>query len=260
MNFFEATINSIVSLIFALIPRRTPPIDVLKNTKLIAHRGVRDGGQEIENTLPAFALCLTNKIWGAELDVRITKDGIPVINHDPHLGRLFGHPEIIIEQTDFQIIRERVPQVPTLKEVVDLLGGRVHLMLEIKEDHSQNEKAVSAILKIVEHLKPITDYHLICMNPPYLNAFKTLPKEAFISVIWLNPGEIFRAGFELGHGGIAGHFLFFSQRRINELHKQNKGVGVGFLDSKNSLYRELNRGVNWIFTNTPLKLRKYLPD
>ena len=36
--------------------------------------------------------------------------------------------------------------------------------------------------------------------------------------------------------------------------------GVGFIDSKNSLYRELNRGVSWLFTNQAVKLSGYLNE
>jgi hypothetical protein len=34
----------------------------------------------------------------------------------------------------------------------------------------------------------------------------------------------------------------------------------GFIASKNSLYRELNRGVEWVFTNDALKLQAMLSD
>ncbi|HAT9008000.1 TPA: glycerophosphodiester phosphodiesterase, partial [Legionella pneumophila subsp. pneumophila] len=36
--------------------------------------------------------------------------------------------------------------------------------------------------------------------------------------------------------------------------------GVGFVDSKNSLYRELNRGVKWLFTNEAININQYLND
>ena len=53
---------------------------------IIAHRGARF--EAPENTRPAFDIALTHPIDGIELDVQLTKDGIPVLYHDRTLSKL----------------------------------------------------------------------------------------------------------------------------------------------------------------------------
>jgi len=52
---------------------------------LIAHRGA--SGHAPENTLPAFELAVKQGADAFELDVRLTRDGAPVVIHDPTLDR-----------------------------------------------------------------------------------------------------------------------------------------------------------------------------
>ena len=56
--------------------------------ELYAHRGCTANGAG-ENTIEAFAQAIKMNI-GIELDVRLTKDNIPVIIHDKSLMRVAG--------------------------------------------------------------------------------------------------------------------------------------------------------------------------
>jgi len=61
--------------------------------RVYAHRG-RSGPPSVdgpvENTLPAVAACLVAGADGAEVDVRLSADGVLVVCHDPTLRRLTG--------------------------------------------------------------------------------------------------------------------------------------------------------------------------
>ena len=54
--------------------------------KVWAHRGA--SGHAPENTLPAFELAYTMGADGIELDVQMTKEGIPVVIHDERIDRV----------------------------------------------------------------------------------------------------------------------------------------------------------------------------
>ena len=58
----------------------------MSKTKIFAHRGA--SGYAPENTLEAFALAITQGADGIELDVQLTKDGIPVVIHDETIDRV----------------------------------------------------------------------------------------------------------------------------------------------------------------------------
>ena len=59
-----------------------------RTTKVWAHRGA--SAYAPENTLEAFLLAAEQGADGVELDVQLTKDGIPVVFHDWDLKRAAG--------------------------------------------------------------------------------------------------------------------------------------------------------------------------
>ncbi len=271
MNILEWVVNQSISLLYALWPQPKPGLDRLRNCRLVAHRGVHretsDGvnpGPPLENSARSFELCVENQIWAAELDVRFTSDNEPLITHDPTAGRLWHRPDIIYSKCTFAEVRRELPEVLHLREVVERFAlnssPRLHLMIEIKENLSGQTARINKLKSVLTALKPEVDYHLLALNPLILEPLNFCPKSAYLDVIWLDSNTVIRANRELGHGAIAGHFLFFGQEKITELQKSGVKVAVGFLDSKNSLYREINRGVDFIFSNHPLRLKKILSE
>lgn len=72
---------------------------------LVAHRGL--SGLEAENTNAAFIAAGNRSYFGVETDIRKTKDGMFVVNHDGNLKRVGGHDKII-EETDYDVLKELV--------------------------------------------------------------------------------------------------------------------------------------------------------
>ena len=50
-------------------------------------------------------------------------------------------------------------------------------------------------------------------------------------------------------------YLLISDRLLKKHHIKNQFIGTGYVRSKNCLFRELNRGVEWIFSNHALELQ-----
>lgn len=103
--------------------------------EIIAHRGTPR--VHPENSLPGFAHALALGVDGIELDVHLTRDGVPVVHHDPELAAgpapLAGRP--IVELTLQELgTHELAPgvAVPALAEVLALTGRRVTLYVEVK--------------------------------------------------------------------------------------------------------------------------------
>ena len=119
--------------LFQRIPRRCPQQQILRRCKIVTHRGEFDNHRVFENTLPAFDRALALGVWGLEFDVRWTRDLCPVVIHDPDTRRVFGG-ETFIARTCYADLNVSYPMIPTLEEVVDRYGGRVHLMVELKRE------------------------------------------------------------------------------------------------------------------------------
>lgn len=105
---------------------------------LYAHRGLHDNETDApENSLRAFSMA-ADEGFGIELDVQLTKDGIPVVFHDFTLKRICGAEGKICEYTFQELQRYRLcgtdQKVPRLEEVLELVGGRVPLIVELKAE------------------------------------------------------------------------------------------------------------------------------
>ena len=105
---------------------------------LIAHRGLFDNATDHpENTLPAFDRAVRAG-YGIELDVHLTRDGQVVVTHDDDLRRICGEDVTVAGSTYEELRRHRVlasdQPMPLFTEVLDVIGGRVPLIVEIKDD------------------------------------------------------------------------------------------------------------------------------
>ena len=101
-----------------------------------AHRGLHGPGAP-ENSLAAFRRA-AERGYGAELDVRLTKDGRLAVIHDATLERMCGVPGRVADWTAAELSALRLgdteERVPFLEEVLPLFAGRAPLIVELKTD------------------------------------------------------------------------------------------------------------------------------
>lgn len=253
LHLLEKTVDGY----FAITPRKTPSIKRIQMARLIAHRGAHHHVQGIiENTFPAFDLAKKLGCWGIEFDVRATADKVLVVHHDTTLKRLWGYKQAIAH-LNFKELRALVPEVPTLHEVVAAYGNSMHLLIELKTPFENEE----SLMQILQGLSPGDHYYLLTLNAAIFQSLTQFPKHALLLVAGHNNlTEFCKLCFKDNYGGVLGHYLLVNNKAINKLQVAEKIVGVGMVDSKYSLCRELNRGINWLFTNRAAAVKAYLQD
>jgi len=98
---------------------------------IIGHRGA--AGLAPENTIDAMAAGVAAGADMLELDVRLTRDGVPVIAHDNRLLRTHHRNESIshLTYTELQALTSEQP-IPLLLAVLDRFFGVVLLNIELK--------------------------------------------------------------------------------------------------------------------------------
>jgi len=105
----------------ASMPRKSLAAPYVTRPLVIAHRG---GAKEsTENTIEAFQRAARIGAAGIETDIRLTRDGIVVVYHDDHFGRVEGLPQpqrtrLVSDMTYPELSRS------TLLPVGDDTGGR----------------------------------------------------------------------------------------------------------------------------------------
>jgi len=241
--------------LMAAIPRPVPSRAALQNCKLISHRGEHDNVDVMENTLPAFDRARAAGVWGIECDVRWTADLVPVVCHDPSAQRVFGHPAAI-SALAFDELRAELPLIPSLAEVIEATGGETHLMLELKAEPFPDPGRQQDILAgTLAALTPGHHYHVLGLDPRVFDLVSFLPRRYCIAVAEENVEALCRVCLEAGYGGLGGHFLLLGRGVQQRLQPAGQVLGTGFVGSRNCLFRELNRGVEWVFSNDAARLQ-----
>ena len=158
-------------------------ISFLKSN-LIAHRGLHTSNI-IENTLPAFIKAM-NKGYIIELDIHILKDDTIVIYHDFDLKRLTGVNKIIEKITYPQLSKIKIKnkyQIPTLLQVMNIINGKVPLLIEIKTIEN-NPKFYKKIIELLSNYKGL--FAIQSINPFVIEWFYKHKNDYPIGLIIFN--------------------------------------------------------------------------
>ncbi len=119
-----------------------------KKACFFAHRGLHDQERGIpENSLGAFERAAARG-YGMELDVRLTKDQVPVVFHDSTLERMCGIDRRLEDCTweELQAYRLQGTEygIPSLEQVLAAVRGRTPLLVELKMDGSDASVCIHA--------------------------------------------------------------------------------------------------------------------
>ena len=149
----------LAAFLFMVFPsvKKHSDLELLKGA-FIAHRGLHDLEPNTpENSLPAFDAA-ARQGYIIENDIHITADGEVVIFHDGTPKRMCGVEGKIEDMTLAEIKKLHLLntdlQIPTLKECLDLVDGRVPLLIEFKcEDSKTCERLCVAANEILKDYK-----------------------------------------------------------------------------------------------------------
>jgi glycerophosphoryl diester phosphodiesterase len=240
---------------YALRPIPSPATDLLRRCRLISHRGEHNGRDVLENTIPAFDAALAAGVWGLELDVRWTRDLHPVVVHDADLRRVFGRHQRVAEIT-LDELQSVCPQVPSLAQVIDRFGSRAHLMVEIKQEPYPKPQRQSDILAdLFRSLTAGQDYHLLSLTPRMFDVVTFAPRTVCFPIAQTRVGAFSRLVREGGFAGLFGHYSLVKNAFVREHHQNRQKIGTGYISSRNCLYREVSRGVDFIFSNCAARMQ-----
>lgn len=153
--------------------KSTGKIDFKKNTSgvwVAAHRAYHTHAPE--NSLQAIEHSISNGVDIIEIDVRMTKDGIPVIMHDQKVDRTTNGKGDIEKWTlaDLKTLYLKKgdslsnQKIPTLQEVLEFSKGRAVFDLDMKTDQ------VGQVLKVVKKYGSFKEVIFFDSDTAVLNA------------------------------------------------------------------------------------------
>jgi glycerophosphoryl diester phosphodiesterase len=227
-------------------------------TQIIAHRGYwQTQPATTENSLKSLENAQNLKIYGSEFDVRMTKDGVLVINHDEHHGKME------ISETDFKELEalklSNGEKFPTLKDY--LKQGKkdksLKLIVEIKPDKTKEkeDELTAKTLKMIREMKLESQSEFISFSLNICKEIKRLEPTFKVQYLRgeLSPEQIKNEGLD----GIDYHYSIFQKNPtwISEA----KALGLvtnSWTVNEVGVYDELKKqGIGFITTNIPDQLK-----
>lgn len=227
-------------------------------TQIIAHRGYfQTQPPTTENSIKSLQNAQNLKIYGSEFDVRMTKDGVLVINHDE------DHAKMEISDFNFKQL-EKVKlsngeKLPTLKDY--LKQGKkdkaLKLIVEIKPAKTEalENEIVEKTIKMIRDMKLESQCEYISFS---LNICKQIKKIApDFKVQYLNgelsPQQIKDEDLD----GMDYHYSVFQKNPTWISEASDLGlITNSWTINKVEIYDELKKqGIGFVTTNIPDQLK-----
>ncbi|MYY05454.1 MULTISPECIES: glycerophosphodiester phosphodiesterase [unclassified Streptomyces] len=143
----------------------------------VAHRG--DPYRARENTLPSVRSAVERGADAVEVDVRITRDGVPVLLHDATLDRLWGRDLRLDRLTHRELTELTAGGVPTLREALLAVGAH-RVMVDLP---GSTDESVRRTVGVVRECGA-GDRVYYCAGPQAMLRVRAADPSAEIAMTW----------------------------------------------------------------------------
>jgi glycerophosphoryl diester phosphodiesterase len=228
-------------------------------TLVIAHRGASWNAPE--NSLAAFRLAVEAGADYVELDVQASRDGELVVFHDLGLERLTNGRGALRHRTlaELRELDLRAGgRIPTLDEVLELLAGRIGIMLELKSPYLFHAPGIvpKALAALAEHGVEPEALAVVSFEPRALREVRRLRRDVR-TVQHVRLGvSIRKAATYAWAAGLESSRA--TPRAIARAHSLGLATTVYTVNDPQRMRELAELGVTGIFTDRPDLLRRML--
>ncbi|MFJ9578071.1 glycerophosphodiester phosphodiesterase [Streptomyces sp. NPDC101191] len=210
---------------------------------VVAHRG--DPYRVRENTIPSVLSAIARGADAVEVDVRLTKDGVPVLLHDDTLKRLWGHERPLTSLTVSQLAELTDGGVPTLRETL-IAAGAGRLMLDLPGGDAGSVRTIVGTVRECGAGERV--YY--CAGGTAMLHVRAADPNAEIALTWNSVApprpvllDAVRPKWLNYRFGLAGRQL------VDRVHRDGLLVSVWTPDTKRNMRKLIRNGVDSITTN-----------
>ena len=191
----------------------------------------------MENTLAAFDLALQHGCGGIEFDVRRTADGEAVICHDPRVKGLS------IARFAYGGLLERVPELPTLRAVLQRYARCAYLYIELKVEGLEEQ-----LLNALQESPPQRGYVVASFFPNILQSLHGRNREIPLGYICGQRTKLSRWR-DLPVGAVMLEQRFITRDLLQQVHDAGKQVFAWTVDREARMRKLAALGVDAIVSN-----------
>lgn len=225
---------------------------------VLGHRGASHAAPQ--NTLAAFRLAAEMGADGVELDVHLSRDGVPVVIHNDSVDATTDGKGLVRALTLAQLkaldagarfsAQFAGERIPTLEEVLDAVGARLVVNIELKAD--QTGPLVSAVVALIQWMGMEARVWFSSFKPYALFRARAVAPELPCGLLYgpLSPGTWLLRPFT-PYEALHPYKDMLTARAIRRAHRRGLRVFTWTLDDPAVARRLAAWGVDGIITNEP---------
>jgi glycerophosphoryl diester phosphodiesterase len=221
-----------------------------RRVSAVGHRGAPYRARE--NTLRSFAAAVRAGADAVELDVRLTRDRVPVVLHDRTLRRLWGDDRPLSALTAREVRAVTAGGVPTFAEALRALHG-VRTVVDLPDP-----AAAGAAVRTVAQCGAQERVHY-CGDPPAMRELRAADPRARIALTWKRTAPP-RASLlaDVRPAWLNLRFGLVDAELVRRARESGLGVAVWTVDSPRAMRALVAAGVESVTSNRVGTLRAVL--
>ena len=232
--------------------------------EIIAHRGYWKTEGSSQNSIASLIKANEIKVYGSEVDIWLSSDGVPVVNHDAHVT--LNGESLTVQETPLATLRKvklsNGETLPTVEEYLDAFKKceNIKLIIEFKT-HKTKESEDQLARKVIDMVKAkgLQDrVEYISFGINLVQQAKKLHPEA--PVYYLNGDLTPQIIKKMGLAGIDYNLGTINKTPnwVAESHELELKVNVWTVNNTDDIQGVITKKVDYITTDEPLLVREIL--
>lgn len=213
----------------------------------IGHRGAR--AYEPENTLASFRRAIELGVDAVELDVRKTRDNKLVVIHNADVNKTTdgnGPVNSFTLEEIQKFVTEKGEHIPTLENVLDVVGKRVKVLVELKDTDTEEK-----VVELIRRKKLMDDVILISFDENVLKKIRELDEKVTLGLIYVRHKNPIQSALALNAEYLLPLYRFTHSANIKKAHEAGLKVIVWTINTKEEAIEYKKKGVDGIATDRP---------
>lgn len=236
----------------------------IQSQEIIAHRGYWKTNGSAQNSIAALMKADSIRAYGSEVDIWISADGVPVVNHDADVT--LNGEKLIVQDTPYTTLRKvklaNGEPLPTVEEYLDAFTKCKHtkLIIEFKTHRSKESETMLAekVINMVNERGLQSKVEYISFGLHFVQEVKRLAPDA--PVYYLNGDLSPKVLSTMKVSGPDYHYSIFYKHPewVKESHELGQKVNVWTVNKPEDIQKMIDLKVDYITTDEPLLVRELL--
>ncbi|CAG7649463.1 glycerophosphodiester phosphodiesterase [Paenibacillus allorhizosphaerae] len=218
----------------------------------LAHRGYPK--KYPENTLSSFQAALDLSYSILELDVQLTKDGVPVVIHDTTVNRTTNGKGKVIDYL-FEDLRKLDAgggqPIPTLEEILKLAKGKAKVDIELKQSGNLYPGLEAKVLEVVRDCGMMDQIFVTSFDHYAIMKMRELSSEVDLGlVIYGATPSVFPLAEQIRARYVSVKYIYLNEDFIRRCEEQDIQIIAWTIDDEQEMSDLRSRYPNiWVCTN-----------